>query len=84
MAAVLLADDDDKRSPVDARGRQSADGVAEAGGRVEDRERRLTAPDRPARRHAHYGALVEPEDEAKVARKVGEEGDLGRAGIRKE
>ena len=84
MAPVLLADDDDERRAVDARGGQGADGVTEAGGRVQDRERRLAAPDRPAGRHADDRALVEPENEAKVVREVGEERDLGRPGIREE
>ena len=44
---------------IDARGGERADRVAEAGGRVQDRERRLAAPDRPARRHADDRALVQ-------------------------
>ena len=84
MTAVLLADDDDQRRAVDAGGGQGTDGVPQTGGRVQDGERRLAAPDRPARRHSHNRALVEAEYEAKVGRQIGEERDLGRAGIREE
>ena len=84
VAAVLLADDDDEGRAVDACGGQRADGVPEPRGRVQDRERGLAAPDRPARRHAHHGALVEPEHEAEVAREVGEERDLRRPWIREQ
>ena len=38
VTAILLADEDDERRPVDARRRERADGIAEARGRVEDRE----------------------------------------------
>ena len=79
MAAVLLPDEHDERRTVHARGRERADGVSEPGGRVQDRERRLVAPDRPAGRHADDGALVQREHEAQVVGQVGEQLDLGRA-----
>ena len=78
MAPVLLPHDDHERRTVDARGGQCADRVAEPGGRVQDRERGLAAPDRPARRHADDRALVQGEHEAEVVRQVGEQPDLGR------
>ena len=84
VAPVLLADDDDERRAVDARGGERADGVAEARGRVQDRERGLAAPDRPAGRHADDGALVQAEHEAEVVRQVGEQPDLGRSGVRED
>ena len=84
MAPVLLADDDEEGCAIDARGGERADRVAEAGGRVQDRERGLAAPDRPARRHADDRALVQPEHEPEVARQVGEQPDLGRSGVRED
>ena len=44
VAPVLLADDDHEGDPVDARGGERADRVAEAGGRVQDRERGSRRP----------------------------------------
>ena len=58
----------DERRAVDARGGEGADGVAEPGRRVQDRERGLAAPDRPAGRHADDRALVQREHEAEVVR----------------
>ena len=84
VATVLLADEDDERRPIDARGGQCADRVAETGGRVQDHERRLAASERPAGGHAHHRALVEPEHEAEVIRQVGEQRDLRRPGIGEE
>jgi hypothetical protein len=84
VAAVLLAHHDDEGNPVDARRRERADRVSEAGSRVQDRERGLAPPDRPARRHAHDRALVQRKHEAKVAGQVGEQLDLRRAGVREE
>ena len=84
MAPVLLAHDDHERRAVDARGGQCADGVAEAGGRVQDRERGLAAPDRPARRHADDRALVQREHEAEVVRQIGQQPDLGRPRVRED
>ena len=84
VAPVLLADDDDERRAVDARGGERADGVAEPGGRVQDRERGLAAPDRPAGRHADDRALVQREHEAEVVRQIGQQLDLGRARVRED
>ena len=84
MAPVLLADEDDERRAVDAGGGQRADRVPEPGRGVEDRERGLVAPDRPAGRHAHHRGLVQAEDEAQVVRQVGEQMELGRPGVREE
>ena len=56
VPAVLLADDDDERRAVHARGRERADGVAEPGRRVQERERRLAAADRVARSPARRPA----------------------------
>ena len=78
MTPILLADDDDERRPVDARRRERADGVAEPGRRVQDRERRLAAADRPACRHADDRALVQPEHEAEVVGRSVRKRDLGR------
>jgi hypothetical protein len=66
------------------RGCERADGVAEPGGRVQDRERRPAAADRPAGRQADDGALMQCEHEAEIARQVGQQLDLGRPGIRKD
>src|ERR1022692_2456843 len=84
MPAILLPDDDDESGTVDARRGQGADGVPKPGGRVQDRERRRAAPDRPAGGHADDRALVQTEHEAKIGRQVGEQIDLGRAGIREQ
>ena len=84
VAPVLLADEHDEWSTVDAGSGEGADRVSEAGGRVQDRERGLATPDRPAGGHADHRALVEPEHEAKVVRQVGEQIDLRRPGIREE
>ena len=64
VAAVLLPDEHDERRAVHPRGRERADGVAEPGSRMEDRERRLVAPDRPSGRHADDRALVQRKHEA--------------------
>ena len=86
VAAVLLADQDDERRSVDPRGGERADGVAEAGRRVQDRER--TAPprvtNRPARGHADDRGLVQTEHEVQVVRQVGEQVELGRPGVGEE
>ena len=84
VTAVLLAHHDDEWRPVDACGRKRADRVAEPGGRVQDRECRLAAPDCPPCRHADDRALVEAEHEVEIWREVGEEGDLRRSGVREE
>ncbi len=73
VATVLLADQDDEGRPVDARGGQRAHRVAEAGGRVQDRERGLAPSERPAGGHPHHRALVETEHEPEVTRQVGEQ-----------
>jgi hypothetical protein len=78
---VLLADENDERRAVDAGGGERADRVAQARGRVEQRECRLVACDRPSGRQPDHGALVQGEHEAKVVGKAGEERHLGRAGI---
>ena len=75
---------DDERRAVHARRRERADGVAEPGGRVDERERRLAAADRVAGREPDDRALVQPEHEAQVVGQPGEERHLGRAGVREE
>ena len=84
VAAVLLPDEHDERRAVHPRGRESADGVAEPGSRMEDRERRLVAPDRPSGRHADDRALVQRKHEAQIVRQVCEQLDLGRARVREQ
>ena len=81
VAAILLADDDHERRAILARGHDRVDGVAEPGGDVEVHEGRRAAPERIAGRHPDDGALVQAEHELEVVREVGEERDLGRAGI---
>ncbi len=81
MAAILLADDHNERRAVDPRRGERADRVPEPGGGVQDRERRLAARDREACRHPDDRALVEPEHEVEVVGQIGEQRDLGRAGI---
>jgi hypothetical protein len=81
VATVLLADDDDERRAVHPRRRDRADGVAEARGRVQQRQARLAAADRVPGRHADDRAFVQSEHEADVLRKAGEERHLGRAGV---
>ena len=82
VAPVLLADQHDERRPVDPRRRESANGVPEPGGRVEEDERGRLACQRPARRHPDHRPLVQPEDELEVGRQVDQERHLGRAGVR--
>jgi hypothetical protein len=84
VAAVLLADEDHDRRPVDPRGGDRPDRVPEPGRRVQERERRLAAPDRPARREPDHRALVQREHEAQVVREPREERDLRRAGVREQ
>ena len=84
MPPVLLADDDYKWRAVQPRGRQRADRIAEAGERVQDDERRLAPADRPARREADDGPLVQGQHEADVVGQADEERHLGRAGIAEE
>ena len=81
---VLLADDDHERRPVDACRGDAADRVAEAGGRVDEHERGLAAPDRVAGRHPEHRALVQPEHEPEVVGQAGEERHLRGAGVREE
>ena len=81
VAAVLLADDDHERRAVAARGGQRGDRVAEAGRRVQQRQRRRAAADRVPGRHRHHRALVEAEHEGQVLGQAGEERHLGRAGV---
>ena len=81
VAAVLLADEHDERSPVDPRGCERADRVSQPGGRVQEDERGLASPDRPARREPDHGRFVEGEHEAEVLREVDEERHFGRAGV---
>ena len=66
LAAVLLADHDHQRRAIDARGGQRGDGVAEAGGRVQQDEGRSAAAERVAGGHPDHGALVQPQDELEV------------------
>ena len=82
VPAVLLADDDDQRRPVHARGREPADRRAEPCGRVQQDERRLVPADRVAARHPDDRALVQAEHEADVLRQAGEERDLRRPRVR--
>ena len=84
MAPVLLPDEHHERHSVDPRRRDRADRVAEAGSRVEDRERGLTAAEREPRGHADDRALVEPEHEPQVTGEIGQQLDLGRARIGEE
>ncbi len=84
VAAILLADEHDERSAVDARRRERPDCRSEPCRGVQDRERRLAASDGVAARQRHERRLVEPEHELEVGGQVGEERDLGRAGVREE
>ena len=84
VAAVLLADQDDERRAVHSRRGERADGVPEAGRRVQDRERRLGTSDCPARGHPDDGGLVQAEHEVQVVRQVGEQVQLGRPGVGEE
>ena len=75
VAAILLADEDDERRPVDARRRERADGVAEARGRVQDRERGLgpsrahtrSRSRRPSSRGARARSRDRPEERRETA-----------------
>ena len=78
---VLLTDDGDDRRPVHPGGRERGDRVPEPRRRVQQRERRLAAPDRPAGREPDHRALVEGEHEAQVVGQPAEERDLGRARV---
>ena len=78
MTTILLTDEDDERRPVDARGRERADRIAEAGGRVQERERGLPSSDRPAGRDPDDRCLVKREHELEIVRKTREERHLGR------
>ena len=82
VTAVLLADEDDERRPVDARRGERADGVAEAGGRVEDRERGLRPAEGIPRCDPDDRPLVEREHEVEIVREPGQERHLRRARIR--
>ena len=82
VSSVLLADEHDERRAVDARRGQRADGVPEAGGRVEEDERRLAPAERPPGRHPDDRPLVQPEDELEVGRQVDEKRHFGGAGVR--
>jgi len=55
---VLLPDDHDQRRPVHARGCEGTHRVPEPGGRVQEAERGLAAPDRVPGREPDDGALV--------------------------
>jgi hypothetical protein len=81
VAAILLADEDDERRPVDTRGGERAHRIAQARGGVEEGDCRSSTPDRPTRREPHDRALVEAEHEAQVLREVGQERHLGGAGV---
>ena len=71
----------DERRPVHPRGRDRTDRVPEPCSRVQDRERRLATRERPAGRDTDDGALVEREDEAEIVGEIGQQRDLGRAGV---
>ena len=81
VAPVLLADGDDQRRAVDARGRQRRDRVSEAGRRVQEHERGLSASERIAGRDPDHRALVQREHELEIRGQVDEERHLGRAGV---
>ena len=81
---VLLADDDHDRRTVHARRCDRTDGVPEPRRRVQNRERRRAAADRVARRHRDDRSLVQSEHKLEFTRKIGEERDLGRAGVREQ
>ena len=78
MTTILLTDENDERRPVDARGRERSDRVAEPRGRVQERERGLPSSDRPAGRDPDDRCLVKRQHELEVVRKTGEERHLGR------
>ena len=82
MAAVLLTHEDDQRRPIDARRRERAHGVPEAGRRVEERERGLGPAECVPGCHPDHGALVEPEHEVEIVREGGEEWHFRRARVR--
>src|SRR5581483_11017210 len=84
MSAVLLADEDDERRPVDPRRRERRHARAETRGRVQEDERRLPAPDRVARGERDDRVLVESEHEPQVVGQIGEERDLRRPGVRED
>ena len=58
VAPILLADEGDEWSPVDACRRQRADGVAQTCGRVQEHEGWPAAADRPAGGHSDRGSLM--------------------------
>ncbi len=78
---VLLADEHDQRRPVDARGCEGADRVAEAGRGVEQGKGGLAAADRPPRCQADHGRLMQSEHEAQVLGESGEERNLRRSRV---
>ena len=81
LAPVLLADEYHQRRATVARVGDRVDRVAQAGGRVEVDERRLTPGQRVARRHSDDRSLVEAEDEPDIGRQIGEKRDLRRSRI---
>ena len=83
VAAILLTDEDDEWRPIDARGRERADRIAEPGGRVQEHERGLFASDRPARRDTDDRCLVKSEHELEIVRKTCQERHLGRPRVGK-
>ena len=84
VAAILLTDEDDEWRPIDARGRERADRIAEPGGRMQERERGLFASDRPARRDTDDRCLVKSEHELEIVRKTCQERHLGRPRVGKQ
>ena len=84
VAPILLTDEDDERRPVDARGRERADRVAEPCGRMQQRERGLSASDRPAGRDTDDRCLVKREHELEIVRKTCQERHLGRPRVGKQ
>ena len=81
LPAVLLSDDDHQGRPGITGVGDRVDRVAEARRGVQVDEGGTTPSERVPTCHPHDGALVQPEDEADVAREIGEKRDLGRARV---
>jgi hypothetical protein len=84
MTTILLTDENDERRPVDARGRERADRVAEPRGRVQECKRGLRSSNRPAGRDPDDRCLVKRKHELEVVRKSREERHLGRPRVREQ